>query len=124
MLSIAGWRLRVRSSATATTASPQWFPWCAGALTPQRGRRIFPGTHSLNGDSLNDIRIQNLRSLVDTGSISLKPLTLLVGANSSGKSTFLRFFPLLRQSVETPTDAPLLWFGRYVDFGSLEEATN
>ncbi|WP_163993034.1 AAA family ATPase [Pyxidicoccus caerfyrddinensis] len=69
-------------------------------------------------------RIRNLRSLEDTGRIALKPITVLVGTNSSGKSSFLRSFPLLKQSIETPTDSPLLWFGRYVDYGSLSDAAN
>lgn len=70
---------------------------------------------------MNAIRIQNLRSLVDTGFIELKPLTLLVGENSSGKSTFLRAFPLLKQSVKSRTRGPILWNDQ-VDFGSFEEA--
>jgi len=48
---------------------------------------------------MDAIRIENLRSLTDTGFVELKPLILLVGQNSSGKSSFLRFFPLLRQSI-------------------------
>lgn len=67
-------------------------------------------------------RIRNLRSFQDTGPIELCPLTLLVGKNSSGKSTLLRVLPLLRQSIEIETAGPLLWFGRYVDFGSFVEA--
>ena len=72
--------------------------------------------------SLLSIRIQNVRSLADTGHVRLLPLTLLVGRNSSGKSTFLRSFPLLRQSVERETTGPILWFGSLVDFGSHETA--
>jgi predicted ATPase len=71
---------------------------------------------------MDALRIQNLRSLEDTGWVDLKPLTLLVGKNSSGKSTFLRCFPLFRQSVESRIVGPILWLGNYVDFGSFEEA--
>ena len=71
---------------------------------------------------MESIRVQNLRSLADTGGVELRPLTLLVGRNSSGKSTFLRAFPLLRQSVEVRTKGPLLWYGPYVDFGSFGDA--
>ena len=71
---------------------------------------------------LTSIRLRNLRSIRDSGDIRLRKITLLVGANSSGKSTLLRFLPLLRQSVETNTQAPLLWYGRLVDFGSFREA--
>lgn len=71
---------------------------------------------------LRELRVQNLRSLADTGFVKLSPITILVGANSSGKSTFLRTFPLLKQSIETNTSGPIVWFGRYVDFGSAKEA--
>jgi predicted ATPase len=75
--------------------------------------------------NLKNIRIKNLRSLKDTHNINLKPLTVLVGKNSSGKSTFLRFFPLLKQTLETRINEPVLWYSsRYVDFGSFEESLN
>lgn len=69
---------------------------------------------------LQAVRIEGLRSLTDTGFIDIKPLTILVGENSSGKSTFLRFFPLLKQSFEANTSGPILWTG-YVNFGTYRE---
>src|SRR3982751_6200493 len=71
---------------------------------------------------LNAIRVRNLRSLHDTGLIRIRPITILVGENSSGKSTFLRTFPLLKQSAETNTRSSILWFGKYVDFGDFDQA--
>lgn len=73
---------------------------------------------------MESIRIRNLRSLLDTGVVEIKPLTVLVGKNSAGKSTFLRSFPLLRQSSEQKTINDILWFGDYVDFGSFSESVN
>ncbi|WP_282154814.1 AAA family ATPase [Cytobacillus gottheilii] len=74
---------------------------------------------------IDKIRIQNLRALKDTDYIDLKPLTILVGRNSSGKSTFLRFFPLMKQTLETRTNEPILWYSpSYVDFGSFKESLN
>jgi predicted ATPase len=74
---------------------------------------------------MDRIRIQNLRALKDTNYVELKPLTILVGKNSSGKSTFLRFFPLMKQTLETRTNEPILWYSpAYVDFGSFEESLN
>lgn len=71
------------------------------------------------------IRIKNLRSLKDTGDLDIKPLTIVVGKNSSGKSTLLRFFPLMKQTLETRRNEPILWYSNsYVDFGSFEEALN
>lgn len=43
---------------------------------------------------VNSIKIENLRSLKDTEFVQLKKLNILLGTNSSGKSTFLRSFPL------------------------------
>lgn len=74
--------------------------------------------------NLDTIQIKNVRSLKDTKEVKLSPLTLLVGENSSGKSTFLRLFPLIKQSTSKRTDGPLLWAGDvddYVDFGSFAE---
>lgn len=71
---------------------------------------------------VRSLRLQNFRSFVDTGTIELRPLMVLVGANSAGKSSFLRFFPLLKQTVEAPSSGPLLWYGRYVDFGDFASA--
>lgn len=75
-----------------------------------------------DGTMLESLRVRNLRSLKDTGKIELKPLTILLGENSCGKSTFLRTFPLLRQSAESSTRSSILWFGKYVDFGDFDEA--
>ena len=64
--------------------------------------------------------LKNLRRLESIPPVELRPITLLVGRNSSGKSTFLRAFPLLRQSIMTRTSTPLLWYGDLVDFGSFQ----
>jgi predicted ATPase len=76
--------------------------------------------------SLEAFGVKNLRCLVDTGLVPIRPITVLVGRNSSGKSTFLRAFPLLRQSVETRRSTPILWYGdeHPVDFGSLKDAAS
>jgi predicted ATPase len=75
--------------------------------------------------SLEAFGVKNLRCLKDTGLVPIRPITVLVGRNSSGKSTFLRAFPLLRQSVETSRNSPILWYHeRYVDFGSLKDAAS
>ena len=71
---------------------------------------------------MNTIRIENLRSLKDTGVINLSPLTILLGNNSSGKSTFLRTFPLLKQSFQDKILGPITLFGSLVDFGDFDTA--
>lgn len=70
------------------------------------------------------LRVCNLRCLADTKSLDIKPITLLVGTNNSGKSTFLRVFPLLHQSVSTQTLSGLLLNEGDVNFGFFSEAVH
>ena len=65
--------------------------------------------------------IKNLRSL-DVPISELRPITLLVGRNNSGKSSLLRTFPLLKQSVVENVAGPISWHGNFVDFGNYETA--
>lgn len=73
---------------------------------------------------MDRIKIMGLRSLYETDNIELKPLTLALGKNSSGKSTLMRTFPLIKQTLETKVSEPLLWYGRYVDFGDFNQSIN
>lgn len=70
---------------------------------------------------MRSLRLKNFRSFNDTGRNELRPINILVGSNSSGKSSYLRFFPLLRQTVETSTRSPLLWYGGMLDFGDFSK---
>ena len=76
---------------------------------------------------LRSMRLRNLRGFngdPEAPYVDIKPITVFVGKNSSGKSSFLRTLPLLRQSVEENTTGPILWYGSYVDFGAFSEALN
>lgn len=91
-----------------------------------RGLRRLPNqldSFSLRGagdTGLIKFGLQNLRRLRHIEPVELRPITVLVGRNSSGKSSFLRALPLLRQSLMTRTSGPMLWYGDLVDFGSFE----
>lgn len=73
---------------------------------------------------LHGIGVENLRALQQPDPIDLKRITVLVGKNSAGKSSFARIFPLLRQSIDTQRRSPVLWYGRIVDFGSFDDVCN
>ncbi|EPC34649.1 hypothetical protein Lpp120_0774 [Lacticaseibacillus paracasei subsp. paracasei Lpp120] len=74
---------------------------------------------------LNSIGIHNLKSLKDTDNITLGKLTVLLGRNSIGKSTFLRTFALLKQSISADRVKPIIWYtSDLVDFGSFEDAVS
>ncbi len=51
---------------------------------------------------LTKLRIKNFKCFEDTGEMEIRPLTLLVGPNSSGKSSIMQFLLALRQTVESP----------------------
>lgn len=72
---------------------------------------------------LTKLRIVNFKCLQDTGELDIRPLTFLVGPNSSGKSSVLQMLLMLRQTVDSmDTENPLTpndgWvsLGAYPDF--------
>lgn len=50
----------------------------------------------------NCLRLVNFKAWQDTGDIDLKPVTMLLGTNSSGKSTLIQSLLLLKQTVQSP----------------------
>ena len=68
--------------------------------------------------------VQNLKSIKDSGEIEIKPLNLFIGKNSSGKSSFIRVLPLMKQTLASQTSEPILWYGKYVDYGSFSNSVH
>lgn len=73
---------------------------------------------------MDTIRIRNFRSIVDSKELKLSKLNFLVGKNSSGKSSFLRVFPMFKESSKHELRGPLLWFDEDYDFGNFHNALN
>lgn len=48
---------------------------------------------------MDNIRLKKIRNIEESGTIKLKPLTIFVGKNGMGKSSLMRLFPLIKQSV-------------------------
>ncbi len=68
---------------------------------------------------ITSLSIKNFKSLADTGTLSIRPLTFLVGPNSSGKTSIIQSLLLLRQTVESrDLKNPLSINGPYVQLGS------
>jgi predicted ATPase len=64
-------------------------------------------------------RLRNFKSFKDSGEFEVKPITILIGKNSSGKSSLLKFFLMLKQSVENrDPGTTLILNGRYATLGS------
>jgi predicted ATPase len=60
---------------------------------------------------LRRLRLKNFKAWKDTGSLELAPLTVLFGANSSGKSSINHLLMLLRQTVRSPDRKSVLDLG-------------
>src|SRR5262249_17173986 len=62
------------------------------------------------------------KSISEERSIEVRPLTILAGANSSGKSSMMQPFLLLKQTLEATYDAgPLRLDGPNVKFATAEQ---
>lgn len=68
-------------------------------------------------------RVQNFMGFEDSGWLELRPITLLFGRNSSGKSALIRALLLLRQSLESVPGGDALVFVRDdgLDLGDYSE---
>ena len=68
------------------------------------------------------ITVGGFKSLVKEQSIEIKPLTILAGANSSGKSSMMQPLLLLKQTLEAPYDpGALLLNGANVKFTQADQ---
>ncbi|MCY4517741.1 MAG: DUF3696 domain-containing protein [Acidimicrobiaceae bacterium] len=73
------------------------------------------------------MRLKNFKSWADTGELRLAPVTGFFGANSSGKSSLLHAFVLMKQTAQSSDAASALNLGdknRIVDFGNLSQVTH
>jgi predicted ATPase len=73
---------------------------------------------------LNEFHITNFKSFGGPVSIPLKPITLIFGPNSSGKSSIFQSLLLLKQTMERVgegTDTNLVTNGNLVDLGSFRD---
>jgi energy-coupling factor transporter ATP-binding protein EcfA2 len=75
------------------------------------------------------MRLTNFKAWSDTGNITLRPLTMLLGTNSSGKSSIIQSLLLLKQTVRSPDRTVHLNLGgdEIVDlfnFGAFEDVLN
>lgn len=70
---------------------------------------------------MKSFRLKNIKGFLDTGEIEIKPITVFVGENSSGKSSVSRFPLLLRQTFLDSSSVPILFYGSMTDYGNYED---
>jgi hypothetical protein len=72
--------------------------------------------------AIAEIQVAGFKSISDEQSIEIRPLTILGGANSSGKSSMMQPVLLLKQTLEASYDlGPLLLHGPNVKFTSTDQ---
>ena len=67
---------------------------------------------------LRSISFQNYKAFFEEQTIQLKPITILIGKNSSGKSSIAKLFTLLENSLSGEIDEPLLLSNNGVELGA------
>jgi predicted ATPase len=73
-------------------------------------------------EGITRITVKGFKSIADECSIEIRPLTILAGANSSGKSSIMQPILMMKQTLESPYDpGPLLIDGPNVRFTSAEQ---
>ncbi len=73
-------------------------------------------------DGITRIAVEGFKSIAKKQSIEIAPLTILAGANSSGKSSIMQPLLMLKQTLEATTDPGPLWIGGpNVKFTSAEQ---
>ena len=68
-------------------------------------------------EGITKIAVKGFKSIAEECEIDIRPLTILAGANSSGKSSIMQPLLMLKQTLEAPYDpGPLLIDGPNVQF--------
>lgn len=67
---------------------------------------------------IKSIFFENYKAFSERQSMNLKPITILIGKNSSGKSSIAKLFPLLENSLSGLIDEPLLVNNNGVELGA------
>ena len=66
---------------------------------------------------VKSISFKNYKAFFEQQTMQLKPITILIGKNSSGKSSIAKLFPLLEKSLMGDIDEPLLLKNGGVELG-------
>jgi AAA15 family ATPase/GTPase len=53
---------------------------------------------------ITNIRLSNFRGFEEEVSVRIRPITVLIGRNSAGKSSLIKFLQMLRQTLESQRD--------------------
>ncbi len=73
---------------------------------------------------ISEITIENFRAYSDPVTVRVRPVTVLIGQNSAGKSTLIKFLQMLRQTLESAEDSFFVTEGSHVQLGAFRDLKN
>jgi predicted ATPase len=73
---------------------------------------------------ITNIKLENFRAFQKEVSVRIRPLTVLVGRNSAGKSSLLKFLLMLRQTLDSQSESFFVTEGRHVELGTWRDIRN
>lgn len=73
---------------------------------------------------ITNITLKNFRAFQEEISVRIRPITILIGRNSAGKSSLIKFLLMLRQTLESQSDSFFTTDGRHVQLGTWSDLRN
>ncbi|MGF1988901.1 MAG: AAA family ATPase [Nostoc sp. ZfuVER08] len=76
---------------------------------------------------LTNIQLKNFRAFREFINVRIRPITILIGRNSAGKSTLIKFLLMLQQTLESSESSEGDFFsteGRHVSLGTFKDLKN
>src|SRR5215467_738745 len=67
---------------------------------------------------ITSIRLQNFRAFQAEVNVRLRPITVLIGKNSAGKSSLIKFLLMLKQTLASQADTFFVTEGTEVHLGT------
>lgn len=73
---------------------------------------------------ITSITLQNFRAFQEEITVRLRPITVLIGRNSAGKSSLIKFLLMLKQTLESHADTFFATEGADVHLGTWKDLRN
>ena len=73
---------------------------------------------------LTRIKPKNFRAFREEIDVRIRPITILIGRNSAGKSTLIKFLLMLQQTLESSEGDFFATEGRHVSLGTFKDLKN
>ena len=72
---------------------------------------------------INSIEVSNFKAFSKKQKVKLKPITIIYGENSAGKSSLIQSLLLMRQTIDEMSidDTALITKGKLIDLGNYNE---